>query len=170
VVDRLARKIDGSVERLPAPEMRWAREVGGGRAHGGNGEAPAGGSGPDEAGSAPIGLVTLGGCRAAVLEAQARLGARGIETDVMRIRAFPFGPSVGAFLEAHERVFVIEQNRDAQLRSLLALETEVPLARLESIRSYGGMPLAAREVVEAVERAQAQGPGVGRAAPADAPT
>ena len=84
----------------------------------------------------------------------------------MRIRAFPFGPAVRAFLKAHERVFVIEQNRDAQLRSLLALETEVPLARLESIRSYGGMPLAAREVVEAVERAQAQGPGVGRASSA----
>ncbi len=163
VVDRLARKIDGSVERLPEPEVRWAGEVGGGRAHGGNGGSPAG------ARSAPIGLVTLGGCRAAVLEAQARLCARGLEADVMRIRAFPLGPTVRAFLEAHERVFVIEQNRDAQLRSLLTLETEVPLARLESIRSYGGMPLAAREVVEGVERALAQGDSVGRAASVDAP-
>ena len=128
-------------ERLPQPEVHIARS-------GGNGTTPSAAEG-----SAPIGLVTVGGCRAAVLEAQARLGARGVLADVMRIKAFPFAPEVRTFLEGHERIFVVEQNRDAQLRSLLALETEVPLTHMIPILSYGGMPLAAKEVVEAVEAA-----------------
>jgi 2-oxoglutarate ferredoxin oxidoreductase subunit alpha len=125
VVDRLDRKIGGSVERAPKPEIH--------------------GSGSE------VGLVTLGGCRGAVLEARARLAERGIDSDVLRIKAFPFGPEVDAFLEEHDQVFVIEQNRDGQLRALLSLETEVPLERMGSIRSYGGMPLSAREVIEAVQ-------------------
>ena len=141
VVDRLDRKIMGSVERTPAPEYRMA--PGGAKA------APR----PGTQDPAHIGLVTIGGCRAAVFEAQARLADRGIQTDVMRIKAFPFAPEVRDFLESHERVFVVEQNRDAQLRSLLALETDVPLTRMESILSYGGMPLSASEVIEAVEAA-----------------
>ena len=139
VVDRLDRKILGSVDRTPPPEFRLSHWRNGGDQSG--------------VGVAPIGLVTVGGCRAAVLEAQAHLRSRGLESDVMRIKAFPFGPEVRDFLDAHERVFVVEQNRDAQLRSLLALETEFPLTDMTSILSYGGMPLAAREVVEAVEAA-----------------
>ena len=139
VVDRLDRKVLGATDRLPRPEVHLARS-------GGNGSTPEAAEG-----AAPVGLVTVGGCRAAVLEAQARLGAQGVPVDVMRIKAFPFGPEVHAFLESHDRIFVVEQNRDAQLRSLLALETEVPLTHMTPILSYGGMPLAAREVVDAVE-------------------
>ncbi|MEX2467024.1 MAG: 2-oxoacid:acceptor oxidoreductase subunit alpha, partial [Gemmatimonadota bacterium] len=135
VVDRLDRKIGGSVARTPNPEVHAAK---------------VGPSGEIED-PAPIGLVTIGGCRAAVLEARARLADRGLDADVMRMRAFPFGPEVEAFLEGHEEVYVIEQNRDGQLRSLLALETEFPLERMVSVLSYGGMPLSAKEVIEAVE-------------------
>ncbi|MDZ7778517.1 MAG: 2-oxoacid:acceptor oxidoreductase subunit alpha [Gemmatimonadota bacterium] len=141
VVDRLDRKIAGSVARTPKPEVH-ARSTG-----------------PDGRidDPAPIGLVTLGGCRAAVLEARARLAERGLEADALRIRAFPFAPEIGRFLESHEEVFVIEQNRDAQLRSLLALETEFPLTRMTSVRSYGGLPLSAKEVIEAVANAVEKG-------------
>jgi len=124
VVDRIDRKIRGAVMHAPAPEVV-------GRA-------------------APIGIVTIGGCRRAVLEARHLLAGVGVATDVLRVRAFPFHPSVREFIDAHERVFVVEQNRDAQLRSLLAIETEVPIQRLESIRFYGGQPLSAPPVVERI--------------------
>jgi 2-oxoglutarate ferredoxin oxidoreductase subunit alpha len=68
----------------------------------------------------------------------------------MRIRAFPFGKEVVAFLESHHRVFVVEQNRDAQLRSLLTLETPVEKSKLRSILHYSGLPMTSKEIVEAV--------------------
>ena len=68
----------------------------------------------------------------------------------MRVRGFPFDTAVEAFLAEHEICFVIEQNRDAQLRSLLTLETDVPKDKLRSILVYGGFPLSARHVVDGV--------------------
>ena len=70
--------------------------------------------------------------------------------DVMRVRGFPFPPTVRAFLDEHEMCFVVEQNRDAQLRSLLVLETGVSTARLRSVLVYGGLPLSAKHVVDSV--------------------
>jgi 2-oxoglutarate ferredoxin oxidoreductase subunit alpha len=119
---------------------------------------------------APMGLVTVGGCRAAVLEAQARLGAQGLHCDVMRIRAFPFGPEVRAFLEGHERVFVVEQNRDAQLLGLLVTEAGADRERLVSVRRYGGLPLAAGQVVEGVLEALGEPPPGRAAASPDRPS
>jgi 2-oxoglutarate/2-oxoacid ferredoxin oxidoreductase subunit alpha len=87
-----------------------------------------------------------------VLEAQDRLKRHGVKADVLRIRSFPFHPSVKRFLERHERIFVVEQNRDAQLRALLAVETEVPITSLTSLRFYGGLPLSWGPVVEGVLR------------------
>lgn len=147
VVDRLDRKIDGASARVPKPELHMSPSAS---------DAPA-------TGQPAIGLVTIGGCRSAVLEARARLEERGIATDVMRIKSFPFGPEVEEFLRGHDTLFVIEQNRDAQLRSLLGLETEFPLERMVSVRSYGGMPLSAREVIEVVEEAVGSGVGSARA-------
>jgi 2-oxoglutarate ferredoxin oxidoreductase subunit alpha len=69
----------------------------------------------------------------------------------MRVRSFPFGSDVRAFLEAHDTNFIVEQNRDGQLRSLLTLETGVPLAQLESIRYYGGFPMSAHHVLAGVK-------------------
>ena len=68
----------------------------------------------------------------------------------MRIRGFPFGAEVLEFIEAHDRIFVIEQNRDAQLRSMLAIELGVPRDAMTPILDYGGMPLTAKVVVDAV--------------------
>jgi 2-oxoglutarate/2-oxoacid ferredoxin oxidoreductase subunit alpha len=99
---------------------------------------------------ATVGIVSIGGCDAAVREGLDRLEAEGLRADYLRVRGFPFAPRVRAFLEAYERVVVVEQNRDAQLRSLLILETGVAPERLLSVTEYGGFPLSARHVVEGV--------------------
>ena len=115
-------------------------------------EAVIGGSGAN-----PIGLVSIGSCDAAINEAVDILAKRGITLDYMRVRGFPFGNEVTAFLDDHEHVFVIEQNRDAQLKSLLTLETTTPKEKLESILHYNGLPLYARYIVPAIAKRLAQG-------------
>jgi 2-oxoglutarate ferredoxin oxidoreductase subunit alpha len=72
--------------------------------------------------------------------------------DYMRIRGFPFHQSVEEFLYAHQVCFIVEQNRDAQLRSLLTLETCVPKNRLRSVLVYGGFPLSAAHVTESITK------------------
>jgi 2-oxoglutarate ferredoxin oxidoreductase subunit alpha len=99
---------------------------------------------------ARIGLVGLGGCDPALREAADILAARDLPVDYMRVRAFPFDESVDAFLAEHEVCFVVEQNRDAQLRALLTLETSVPKEKLRSVLVYGGFPLSARHVIDSV--------------------
>jgi 2-oxoglutarate ferredoxin oxidoreductase subunit alpha len=69
----------------------------------------------------------------------------------MRVRGFPFGDEVAGFLESHDVNFVVEQNRDGQLRSLLLLETGVPPATLESVRYYAGFPMSAHHVITGVK-------------------
>jgi 2-oxoglutarate ferredoxin oxidoreductase subunit alpha len=128
VVDRLARKLRTAEEVVPAPEI-----------HQGNG-------------GASIGVVALGGAHAAMLEACDRLAAKDIDVDYMRIKAFPFGEQVRRFLDTHEVLFVVEQNRDAQLRSLLAIETGRARDRMISVLDYGGLPLTADAVVGQVTR------------------
>jgi 2-oxoglutarate ferredoxin oxidoreductase subunit alpha len=125
LVDRLKRKFEHAATVMPKPAFTLQD-------------------------GADVGLVSLGGCDAAVREAADKLRAQGIVTDVMRIRAFPFGTEVKDFFARHERVFVIEQNRDAQLRSLLAIELGIPRDDMLSIVDYGGMPLTAKVVVDAV--------------------
>jgi 2-oxoglutarate ferredoxin oxidoreductase subunit alpha len=126
VLDRIDRKIQRATRAVPAPIIRTAA-------------------------NARIGLVTVGGCHAACLEALDLLARDGITLDYMRVRGFPFGDEVTAFLDAHDINFVVEQNRDAQLRSLLMLETGVPLAKLESVRYYGGFPMSAHHVITGVK-------------------
>jgi 2-oxoglutarate ferredoxin oxidoreductase subunit alpha len=125
LVDRIKRKIDGAANHVPQPVT--IRQPG-----------------------AEIGLVTIGGCDAAVREAADKLKAKGILVDVMRIRGFPFSAEVKAFFDSHSTNFVIEQNRDAQLRALLAIETGLPRDSMTPILDYGGMPLTAKTVVDAV--------------------
>ena len=99
---------------------------------------------------AQFGVITLGGCEPAVRESLDQLGLRGVPVDYMRIRGFPFPEVVARFIDAHETCFVVEQNRDAQLRSLLMLETPVAKDKLRSVLVYGGFPLSARNVVEGI--------------------
>ena len=101
---------------------------------------------------ARFGVVTIGGCDAAVREGLTLLERRGIPADFMRVRAFPFGPEVEDFLNSHEYSFVIEQNRDAQLKALLTLETSVPKEKMRSVLVYGGFPLSARHVIDGILR------------------
>jgi 2-oxoglutarate/2-oxoacid ferredoxin oxidoreductase subunit alpha len=127
VVDRIARKIESARAAVPAAQV-------------------------EETPGAGIGIVALGSADAAVREALEQLAAAGAPANYLRVRAFPFGAEVDAFLMRHSVNFVIDMNRDAQLRSLLALETTVPKERLRSVRYYGGMPLSAHHVVEGILR------------------
>ena len=90
-------------------------------------------------------------------EAIERLAERGIYLDYLRVKAFPFGKTVEEFLELHERIFVVEQNRDAQLKSLLTLETDYPKSRMVSVLNYSGLPIDCRCIVDAIEQAGAKG-------------
>ena len=104
-----------------------------------------------EAGSSTeLAIVTVGSGDAPAREAIARLRDRGVKIDYMRVRGFPFGEEVEQFLNAHELNFVVEQNRDAQLRALLTLETGVAKTRMRSILHYNGLPLAASYVIDGI--------------------
>ena len=126
VVDRIARKIQNAAKAVPAPIVRTS-------------------AGPK------AGILTVGGCHAACLEALDLLAKDGIALDYMRVRGFPFGDEVAAFVDSHDVTFVVEQNRDGQLRSLLTLETGVPLEKLVSVRYYGGFPMSAHHVVSGIK-------------------
>jgi 2-oxoglutarate ferredoxin oxidoreductase subunit alpha len=99
---------------------------------------------------ASFGVVTVGGCDLAVREAMADLAEAGLVGDFLRVRAFPFSDEVEAFMRGHDTVFVVEQNRDAQLRSLLVLETDAPKEKLRSVIAYSGFPLQARQVIDEI--------------------
>ena len=76
---------------------------------------------------------------------------------VCRVKSFPFNDEVKGFIDKHERVYVVEQNRDAQLRSLLILDAEADPKKLVSMLHYNGMPMNAEFVVEKVEEEVAKG-------------
>ena len=97
-----------------------------------------------------VGIIALGSTNGAITEAVTHLKEQGIAADYMRIRGFPFGAEVLEFIENHERVFVVEQNRDAQLKSMITIELSVDPNRLTSILDYAGLPLTANVVVKAV--------------------
>ena len=80
------------------------------------------------------------------------LAAARIRVDAMRLRAFPFSDEVFEYIEQHDRVIVIEQNRDAQMRSMLMIEGDVDPARLLSVRHYAGMPVTARFLVDEITK------------------
>jgi 2-oxoglutarate ferredoxin oxidoreductase subunit alpha len=100
----------------------------------------------------PDGVIYFGSTSAAMDEALEMLGARGHQLNAMRLRGFPFPNEVFEFIREHEQVFVVEQNRDGQLRTLLVNEGEVHPARLVPILHYDGTPITARFIVEAIEK------------------
>ncbi len=133
VVDRLLAKLETAAELVPQPSIHRTRK------------------------GAKSAIISLGSCDYAVKEALDRLSEQGVYLDYMRIKAFPFGAQVRRFLENYERIFVVEQNRDAQLKSLLTLETEVPKKRLVSILSYSGLPIDCHCIVAGVSAGLAKG-------------
>jgi 2-oxoglutarate ferredoxin oxidoreductase subunit alpha len=99
-----------------------------------------------------LGAIYFGSTSPAMDEALELLNAGGIPLDAMRLRAFPFPDVVSEFLEAHDEVFVIEQNRDGQMRSLLTNELDVDPHRLVPILHYDGTPITARFIAAAITR------------------
>ncbi len=128
VLDRLTHKFRTAATLVPGPVIQLA-------------------------GSTNLGLISVGSCDGAVQEAIDRLSDRGVLVNYLRVRAFPFGEEVHAFLDQHDHVFVVEQNRDAQLRSLLLLETSVPREKLTSILNYSGLPMDCRCIIDGVSQA-----------------
>jgi 2-oxoglutarate ferredoxin oxidoreductase subunit alpha len=125
VLDRLVRKFSTAKRYMPKPVVR------------GDGKAKAA-------------IVSIGSCDGAVREALDVIEARGIHLDYMRVRAFPFDEEVERFLADHEIIYVVEQNRDAQLKSLLTLETRVDKAKLRSLLHYSGLPVSSKFIVDGV--------------------
>jgi 2-oxoglutarate ferredoxin oxidoreductase subunit alpha len=108
---------------------------------------------------AKIGLISIGTSDEAVREGLDNLSQRGIFVDDMRIRAFPFAKEVEGFIAEHETVFVLDQNRDGQLASMLAVELGVARNNMRSLLHYDGMPLTATWVEEKIpERLESRSP------------
>jgi 2-oxoglutarate ferredoxin oxidoreductase subunit alpha len=126
-VDRLSRKFETARAMLPRPEV-------------------------DQVSGTPIGIVAFGTSHWAVTESRDQLREEaGLETSYLRLRAYPFSEELGAFVDAHERIYIVEQNRDAQMLQLMKLElTPARVSKLRSVRHYNGLPIDARSVSDAI--------------------
>jgi len=99
---------------------------------------------------ASVGLIYFGTSSHAISESRQQLKDHGLAIDTLRIKAFPFNASIRAFIEQHNNVFVIEQNRDGQMRTLLMNELAVDPAKLNAILNYDGLPITSSFIVENV--------------------
>ncbi len=125
VIDRIRRKFDTAATVVPKPEIDIRDK------------------------NSKTGIIYFGATRPAVLEGLDELERAGVRLNAMRLRAFPFNEDVKAFCDAHDQIFVLEQNRDAQMRSLLITEANVPANKLIAMLSYDGMPTTAAFVRKA---------------------
>jgi len=132
VVDRLRRKFDTAKQLVPPAEIHVSEKC-------------------------RVGFLTIGSCDNAVKEARALLAEEGVNMNYLRVKGFPFGKDVQDYLDSHERIYVVEQNRDAQLRSLLMLETRVDPNKLVPVLHYDGLPILAKSVVDGVNEDLARG-------------
>lgn len=155
-VDRLARKWDTAKELVPGPVLYGDTETGrrGDAAKGGRGDA-----GTDETQNPKSkiqnkkdAVIFFGTSIFAAEEAIEMLADEGIHLDAMRVRAFPFGKAFREFVDSHERIFLIEQNRDAQFRSLMMIELGVDPAKIVSILNYDGMPITADNIYRQIKQ------------------
>ena len=122
-LSRLARKFDSARTMVPRPVV-------------------------DLVSGASVGIIAFGSSHFAVQEARDQLREEaGLVTSYLRLRAYPFTPDVDDFLRRHDRIYVVEQNRDAQMRKLLLMDGEAAFAaRLRSVLHYNGLPIDARSV------------------------
>jgi len=97
-----------------------------------------------------LGVIYYGSTAPAMDEALCHFAAEGVHLDAMRIRAFPFSDEVYDFVAVHEQVFLVEQNRDGQLRTLLINEGEIDPARLTAVLHFEGAPITARFIVDQI--------------------
>jgi 2-oxoglutarate/2-oxoacid ferredoxin oxidoreductase subunit alpha len=98
-----------------------------------------------------VGLVFFGTTAHAAYEAINRLAAEGLQLNSLRLRAFPFQDEVAEFINRHEKIMVIEQNRDGQLRSMLMTEEHLPPAKLQSILNFDGLPITADFITASIK-------------------
>ena len=128
-VDRLARKFETIRGHVPPPKVEFNE-------------------------NASIGIVCFGTSRHAVEESREQLRAEfGLETGYLRLKAYPFTEHLKHFIERHARIYVVEQNRDAQMLALMRMELDPrEIGKLLSVRYYGGLPLDARTVTEDIVR------------------
>jgi 2-oxoglutarate ferredoxin oxidoreductase subunit alpha len=101
---------------------------------------------------ARFGAIFYGSTSPAMLEALDLLAERGMPVDAMRVRAFPFADEIVEFCNSHPLVFVVEQNRDAQLKTLLVNDSNVNQSRLIPVLNYDGTPITARFIADEIER------------------
>jgi 2-oxoglutarate ferredoxin oxidoreductase subunit alpha len=127
-VDRLLRKWDTAKELVPGPQFY------------------------QEGNRSGDGVIFFGTSIFAAEEAIDMLAEQGIQLDAMRPLALPFGRAFRDFVDAHERVFVIEQNRDAQFRSAMMIELDAEPSKLISVLSYDGMPITADNIFRQIKR------------------
>ncbi|HEX8031739.1 MAG TPA: hypothetical protein VF491_24905, partial [Vicinamibacterales bacterium] len=125
VLDRLTRKFATAKRLVPKPVIEQDAHI-------------------------DIAVVAYGSSDGAVREALDILAEHGIKTNYMRLRAFPFGEEVDKFLAQQKLVFVVEQNRDAQMRSLLTIETHVEKSKFRSLMHYSGRPISSEFIVKGV--------------------
>src|SRR5690606_29917937 len=105
-----------------------------------------------ESNNSDIGILFFGTSTYSAEEAMDTLKSKGVTVDAIRLEAFPFNKDVEEFIASHQTVFVIEQNRDAQMRGLLILELEVNPAKLIPILNYDGMPITAHDIVQKISQ------------------
>jgi 2-oxoglutarate ferredoxin oxidoreductase subunit alpha len=133
-LDRLSRKFQTAKKMMPKPEIDMAAEGG-------------------------IGLIAYGTTHWAIVESRDQLKSeRGIDTSYLRLKAYPFSDELNDFIDRHDRVYVVEQNRDAQMMSLLRIDlTPQRVLKLRSIRHYAGLPIDGRSVTTELLKQEGQG-------------
>lgn len=104
-----------------------------------------------ESNASTYGVIFFGTSTYAAVEAIELLEHEGIALDAMRPRAFPFGKSFADFVDSHERIFVIEQNRDAQFKTLMMIELGIDPQKLASVLNYDGTPITADEILKQIK-------------------
>jgi len=125
-MQRLVRKFETAKDLVPRPVLRPAKQA------------------------TRFGVLYYGSTSPSMSEALDLLDEQGLHVDALRVRAFPFNKDVSEFIAAHESVFVVEQNRDAQLRTLLMTECSLDPARLLPVLHYDGTPITARFIVREI--------------------
>src|SRR5947208_1099254 len=125
-MERLLRKHDTAKKLVPEPMLTPAARA------------------------ARFGAIYYGSTSPAMQEALDVLGERGIHINALRVRGFPFQDEIADFIARHPWTFVIEQNRDAQLKTLLVAETKVNSSRLIPVLHYDGTPITARFIVDKI--------------------
>jgi 2-oxoglutarate ferredoxin oxidoreductase subunit alpha len=125
-VERLLRKFQTAATMVPQPVVKLARE------------------------KSKLGVIYYGSTSPAMKEALDVLDEQDVHIDAMRLRAFPFPESVARFIADHDKVFVVEQNRDAQMRSMLVNELEIDPKKLVKVLHYDGTPITARFITRAI--------------------